>query len=132
MQYADGWHVYAWKNTQIPEFAIKSPSAVTLRHIDLAESGPQRRCLIEIMTPQRFVALKGAVCVAEDRFGKLWLRNWRLDAWAAVEVVNGTPEPDGSFKSYFLQVPSHLRVPRQAVAWTYGLSDHEYNVVRRT
>ena len=132
IQYGDGWQTYVWKNIPVPEFAIRNSESLTLRHVDAADSSPQRRCLIEIMTPQKFIALKGASCIAEDSCGKLWLRNWRFDAWAAVEVVNGTPEPDGTFKSYFLQVPSHLRLPRQAVAWTYGLSDHEYNVIRRT
>ena len=41
---------------------------------------------------------------------------------AAVEIVNGTPEEDGTFKRYFLQVPANMRSAREAVAWTYGLS----------
>lgn len=132
LRYGDGWQTFAWKNVPVPEFAIQNPSAIELSHIANAEVGPQRRSLIEIMTPERFVMMRGADCIAQDPFGRLWLRNWRFDAWAAVEVTNGTPEPDGSFKSYFLQVPAHMRSPRQAVAWTYGMREEDYNVVQRT
>ena len=64
--------------------------------------------------------------------GILWRKRWfEGDSWAAVEVVNGTPEPDGTYKHYYLQVPPTVRTPREAVAWTYGLSEHEYAAVRR-
>ena len=38
-----------------------------------------------------------------------------------VEVVNSTPEPDGSRKTYFLRVPPTIGTAREAVAWTFGL-----------
>jgi hypothetical protein len=44
-----------------------------------------------------------------------------------VEVVNATPEPDGTRKHFFLQVPAHMRTAREAVAWTYGMSEHAYS-----
>ena len=40
-----------------------------------------------------------------------------------VEVLNSTPEPDGSFKDYWLRVPPTMETARQAVAWTFGLAD---------
>ena len=48
------------------------------------------------------------------------------------QVVNGTPEPDGTYKHYFLQVPPTMRTPREAVAWTYGLSERHYRLAMRT
>jgi hypothetical protein len=83
--------------------------------------------MIEIMTPQRYVALGGAAPVAEDETGILWRRSWLAsDAWAAVEVINATPEPDGTRKHFFLQVPPNMRSARDAVAWTYGLRPDVY------
>ena len=68
--------------------------------------------MIEIMTPQRYVALGGAVRVAEDETGILWRKTWLAsDAWAAVEVINATPEPDGTQKHFFLQVPPNCGPP---------------------
>jgi hypothetical protein len=57
-----------------------------------------------------------------------------------VEVVNRSPEPDGSFRRYFLRVNPRLRpihddgsfgepqayTARNAVASTFGLSGAEY------
>jgi hypothetical protein len=90
--------------------------------------------MIEIMTPERYVALGAATCVAEDETGILWRRNWlAADAWAAVEVVNATPEPDGTRRHFFLQVPANLRTAREAVAWTYGMRAEAYaHLVLRT
>ena len=45
-------------------------------------------------------------------------------------MINGTAEPDGSFRHYVLQGPPTMRTAREAVAWTYGLSDHEYARLR--
>jgi len=45
---------------------------------------------------------------------------------AAVEVINATPERDGTRKHFFLQVPANMRTARDAVAWTYGLRPDVY------
>ena len=89
--------------------------------------------MIEIITPQRYVEQGGAVCVAKDDTGILWRRTWQADSWAVVEVINATPEPDGTRKHFFLQVPPHLQTAREAVAWTYGIRPEVYdNLVVRT
>lgn len=130
--YADGAKVYAWKGVEMPERAIVEPQSISIYEVARTRDPVVRRCLIDLMTPERFVALRGATCIARDEYGKLWRRSWRLDAWAAVEVTNGTPEPDGTFKQYFLQVPAHFQTPRQAVAWTYGLLPEQYSLRQRT
>ena len=55
----------------------------------------------------------------------------RLDGERAqvVEVVNATPEPDGSYRRYFLRVPPQVRTAREAVAWTFGFEDAERFIV---
>ena len=128
LQFLDGASFYAWKGIEVPARLIERPEQISLQTIDREPDVRIRHCMIEIMTPQRYVANGGAVKVAEDETGILWRKTWwsSIDAWAAVEVVNGTPEPDGVRKRYFLQVPSHLQTPREAVAWTYGLTASEY------
>jgi hypothetical protein len=49
-----------------------------------------------------------------------------------VEVLNSTPEPDGTRKTYFLRVPPNLRTAREAVAWTFGLAGSQYRPERET
>ena len=127
LRFPDGWSVWAWKGVEVPPWIIEQPERITLASIDGESDVQIRRCMIEIMTPQRYVALGGAVRVAEDDTGILWRRTWLAsDAWAAVEVMNGTPEPDGTRKHFFLEVPANMRTAREAVAWTYGLSANSY------
>jgi hypothetical protein len=134
LQFADGWSVWAWKGVEVPRWLIERPERITLAAIDDEDDVQVRRCMIEIMTPARFVKLGGAMRIAEDETGILWRKIWlTYDAWAAVEVINATPEPDGTHKHYFLQVPPDMRSAREAVAWTYGLSPKAYlRLVART
>lgn len=132
LAFADGSRWYAWKGMAMPAWVIERSHEITAQLIESQADPVFRRCLIEIVTPERYIALSNAVCISEDRAGKLWIRPWRAsgsDGWAAVEVVNGTPEPDGSYKHYFLQVPFELRTAQAAVAWTYGLSESQYEAL---
>jgi hypothetical protein len=127
LRFADGWTAFAWKGVEIPRWMIEQPQMISLGRIDAEFNVQLRRCMIEIMTPQRFVALGGARKIAEDEAGVLWRKIWlNYDVWTAVEVINGTPEPDGSHKHYFLQVPANVQTAREAVAWTYGLPADAY------
>ncbi len=139
MNYPDGWQLHAWKGVVVPGWIIECPWRLTAAVVDHPHSALVRRCMIDIMTPARFVAEGGAHCLSSDTAGKLWWRRWWnryedvWDAWAAVEVVNGTEEPDGTRKRYFLQVPPEMRTASQAVAWTYGLSEQQYaGLLQRT
>ncbi len=53
--------------------------------------------MIDNMSPERYIAAGAAKRIAEDKAGVQWRSQWHdwCDAWATVEVVNGTPEPDG-------------------------------------
>ncbi len=132
VRYGDGWTAYAWKGVLVPRWIIERPELISVRAIGAALDPQVRRCMIEILTPERFIAEGGAYRVAQDETGTLWRQRWRWEAWAAVEVVNGTPEPDGKHKHYFLQVPANMRSAREAVAWTYGLPEQRYRPSVRT
>jgi hypothetical protein len=134
LRYPDGWSVWAWRGVEVPRWVVAQPELITLAAIDDQTNVQLRRCMIEIMTPQRYVALGGATRVAEDETGVLWRRTWPgIDAWAAVEVINATSEVDGTHQHFFLQVPATMRTAREAVAWTYGLPAKAYSqLVART
>ena len=42
-----------------------------------------------------------------------------------VQVTNSTPEKDGTFKKYVLQVPRQMTTADDAVAWTFGFNSAE-------
>jgi hypothetical protein len=130
LQFSNGWSYYSWKGIPVPKWVIEQPEQITSRSIERERDSLVRRCMIDIMTAERYVVSGGPRRMGSDRVGTLWRRQWTpVDAWAAVEVVNGTPEPDGTHKHYFLQVPPDLRSPTEAVAWTYGLSAERYSAL---
>lgn len=131
LRYPDGWSFWAWKGIEVPAWAIEHPERTTIQSLDETFDPVLRRCLIEIMTPERVIASGAARRVSRDETGTLWSITWQyrgvtLDRWNAVEVVDGSPGPDGVHKHYVLPVPTHLRTAREAVAWTYGLSAAQY------
>lgn len=134
LAYADGWRRFAWKGIEVPSAFIQHPERITLNAIDSQTDIFVRRCLIEMVTPKRFIHMGGADLIMRDETGTLWRRTWpRGDGWAAVEVINGTPGPDGQLERYVLQVPPELETARAAVAWTYGMTEQQYrSLVRRT
>lgn len=134
LAYGDGFRHYAWKGIEVPQDFIEDREGITLEAIDHEPDPILRRTMIDIITPQRFVAMGGAIRASQDDTGVLWRRTWWTgDSWAAVEVVNGTRQPDGSREHYYLQVPPELRTAREAVAWTYGMSEQRYSdLVLRT
>jgi hypothetical protein len=92
-----------------------------------------RRAIIDRIGPERFIAISRAEAVSKDETGTLWRK--RIlggDIWSVVQVVNGTPEPDGSYKRYYLRVPPEMQSAREAVAWTYGMRESEYQPRMRT
>jgi hypothetical protein len=134
LAFPDGWSYFAWKGVEVPREYIERPELITMDAIDDEPDIVVRHSMIEIITPNRFIAMCGAKLISSDSTGKLWRKTWYDgDAWAAVEVVNGTAAPDGLRETYFLQVPPRLPTARAAVAWTYGISERQYGgLVLRT
>lgn len=131
ISYPDGWARYYWKGVGVPRRIIEAPGTISVRRIDGEPDPVTRHCMIDILTAEKFIAMGAATKVASDETGTLWRRSWGvMGAWAAVEVRNGSPEPDGSYRHYFLTVPPTVRSARQGVAWTYGLAEHEYRYLR--
>ena len=48
------------------------------------------------------------------------------EPYVGIEVVNSTPEPDGTHRHYFLRVPPWVTTCRQAVAWTFDIPPDEF------
>jgi hypothetical protein len=76
----------------------------------------------------------GGQKVSGDAAGMLW--HCAIEdgsdryVFAVVEVVNGSKEPDGSRKRYFLSVPPDCRSAMEAVAWTYGMTVKQYRQLK--
>ena len=134
LRYRNGVELHFWHGVEMaPEISRADPDSITCLDITKQHTMVNRRILIERLGVERFVR-RHATLMHEDDTGRLWAASFHRSRpeWAAVEVVNGTPEPDGSFRHYFLQVPPELETARAAVAWTFGLPPEAYNVAVRT
>ena len=76
----------------------------------------------------RYLKDADAIVIDRDECGTLYMCTFPDDEpLKMVEVKNATPEPDGSFRTYFLRVPPQMVGARQSVAWTFGMSEREYS-----
>ena len=126
LAWSDGLEVWAWHGVQVDAQVVMHPDSITVASIDAERNIERRRVLIERFGEERLVREGGAKLADEDDTGRLWRRempsSWPRDEdVVVVEVVNSTPEPDGTRKTYFLRVPPTTRTAREAVAWTFGL-----------
>lgn len=139
--YRDGFQIQARQGALLPAWLVTSPHRVTVQHIEREQNVEMRRLLLEAMGIESYLSKSKAKEIGQDDTGILWQRalstreqEWRpeLQPMTFVEVINGTPEPDGRFKRYFLRVPPWVQSAREGVAWTYGLGENEYRPTLRT
>ena len=129
-----GERYFYWRGIEVPSWLIEEPDKISAERISAEMNIERRRCIVERVSRERYLRASGAKIVAEDQYGKLWQLPQRPGQAIRLrlQVRNGTPEPDGAYKDYFLSVPPAMRSPREAVAWTYGLPPEQYNLVVRT
>jgi hypothetical protein len=133
IRYADGWGFYAWQGILVPEYVILLPEPITTEMINAEPNAEVRRVLIERFGLDNYLKEGTVLKVHQDVCGTLYRMNLRGDEpILVVRVVNSTPEPDGSYNEYFLRVPPNILRARQAVAWTFGLTEEEYEPLAET
>jgi hypothetical protein len=92
-----------------------------------------RRVMLEHFGYDRYLRECKAAKVHSDECGVLWRVSMAGDEpLVMVEVVNSTPEPDGTRRTYFLRVPPNTTTARAGVAWTFGLAEEEYAPLAQT
>ncbi len=125
--YPDGWAIYAIHGVRVPRYVVEHPQEITVEKIKVESNVEVRRVMIERYGEDRYITDSGMKAVSHDEnFGTLYFEN--LNAGrpiCKVRVVNRSPEPDGTFKAYWLPVnPTHYnrdagRIPQAAVASTW-------------
>jgi hypothetical protein len=128
-RWADGSGLYAVHGVQVPAYLFERPETLTVQTIEQQRNADVRRVMIERYGSGRFLRDSGTRIVDHDpRFGTLYHKALPgEEPMTMVAVINATPEPDGSRKEYFLRVPPDMLNARAAVAWTFGLTDAEYD-----
>jgi hypothetical protein len=136
LTYPDGSEVYAVHGVRVSQAVFEG--RVTVDMIDSEPNVEVRRVMMERFGGvERFMSAAGATEVHRDECGVLLERTFKVRSTdsrrvVAVRVKNSTPEPDGTFKDYVLQVPPNTRTAREGVAWTFGLDAKDYRPAMQT
>lgn len=133
LAYRDGFALYAWRGMPVPAAFLAELASLTPQRIREEENAELRRVMLEYYGYDRYLTESGAEPVHRDETGILW--RIALDGdedVVMVEVVNSTPEPDGTHRTYWLRVPPGTRTAKDGVAWTFGLEGAAYVPVRQT
>ncbi|MEU6536498.1 DUF6745 domain-containing protein [Streptomyces sp. NPDC047000] len=133
LAYPDGFALYAWHGMPVPAEFLNGLAGLTPRRIREEENAELRRVMLEHYGYDRYLADSGAEPLQRDEAGVLWRITLEGDEpLVMVEVVNSTPEPDGTHRTYWLRVPPRTGTAREGVAWTFGLTEEEYVPQRQT
>jgi hypothetical protein len=152
--YKSGWGLWHWHGVQVPKEVIEESYKITVNDIQKNTNTEVRRVMIEKYGTERFILDSGAQLVHQDECGQLYKMDFdntvadpagiANEPFCAVRVRNSTPEPDGSWKFYFLSVHPECRpilqrengefylgdaqkvTARAAVASTFGMTADEY------
>jgi hypothetical protein len=132
LKFGDEFHAHFWHGRRVTRDIIESPESITVERIEREKNVETRSILIERYGLERFLNDSGAKKINEDECGVLYRKVFTSadvmmdEPLVVVMVNNSTPEPDGSTKQYFLRVPPNVRTAREAVAWTFGMSEDDY------
>jgi hypothetical protein len=118
VSWPNGARYWFWRGVSVPEHVIALPRLISVTGIDAQTNAEIRRVMIEryrageeIHGAAAYLLDAGAERLDHDGlFGTLWRREMPGDEpILMLEVVNRTPEPDGSCKHYWLRVHPELR-----------------------
>ena len=117
-QWRDGSKLYSVHGVRVPAWVVETPEMITIEKIEAEQNQEIRRVMMgrycfgqEVYGAAAYLRDAGGEIVDhDDKWGTL--RRKRRDGDTdvlIVEVVNNTPEKDGSFKHYWLRVHPELR-----------------------
>jgi hypothetical protein len=151
VSYPDGWNIYYIHGVAVNEQIVMHPETLTLLQINEEPNAEVRRIMVERYGYEKFLRESDAKLVdscPEDHAlkGLRTAKLWHIGEIVMLDVLNSTPEPDGSRKTYHLRVHPELRplldggalgnaqepTCQNAVASTFGLTGDEYQPEAQT
>jgi len=125
--YPDGFGYCLIHGVEVPEHVVLEPAKITVKEIESEQNVEVRRVMMEKYGQSRFLLDSGAKEIHKDDWGTLYSKEVPEDEpLVMVRVLNSTPEPDMSFKSYFIRVPPDTTTARGGVAWTFAQEADRY------
>ena len=94
--------------------AVESFPAVEYRHGLFGSTEPREEGVLEVSPEYLVWVVRGndVLALRNEVIGEVWLNCAERpgdDPMVMVEVINSSPEPDGSYRTYWLRVPPTMR-----------------------
>lgn len=122
LRYSDGFEIYAWHGIKVPPLVIKDPARITLNMIKDTHNSEVRRVMLERYGGLPRYAMDGGLTLVDElpadhsqvglSTAKLWQGDEEDDVdehfhplpTIYLDLLNSTPESDGTTKRYMLRV----------------------------
>jgi hypothetical protein len=133
LQYRDGWGYYARHGNiiDVPEKVIRYPEQLTREDWISERNAEVRRIIQQVLGPERFVELVGGKQI--DAGGRGDLIEIKLGRGDPEKVAHYVYVQDSSTeREYYLRVPPSITSADEAIAWTFGLAEAEYQPEQET
>ncbi len=125
--YEDGYEVYGLDGIVLPQKFVLSPESITVEEIENESNVAVRQMLMASYGLSRFLKDSNAELISKDECGELYRKNMINDEpLMMVLVINSTMEADGTHRHYFLRVPPTVTTAKEAVAWSFHMSEQTY------
>lgn len=135
IEYRDGWGLWVWHDVDATEKIIKGD--FTGADFLAERNAELRRVMAEVKGWEWVLDNIGGVKLDTDEYGTTWRidlskgtsNDWERQEALVVDVLNSTPEPDGTIKRYLLSVdPDECAgwSPRDCIGWTFSLPRGTY------
>jgi hypothetical protein len=124
IEWRDGTGTYAAAGRMLPK--VTATGRLTFKKVIGQNNAEVKRVLISHFGEEKFLDAIGAKPVAEDSYGILYhapALDGEREKFAMIAVVNSTPEPDGSYKNYYLRVSPRANTPTEAVAQSFRMDN---------
>lgn len=125
------------RGVRVPRFVVETPDRITSAHIRAARTTALRHTLIDQYGLLRYSAERGfkPADTAPELGATLYVKGGNRARYGGttlrqciIELVNSTPEPDGTHRHFARRVPQGMQSAKEAVAWTFGFDKaEEYN-----
>ena len=118
--YPDGWGVFAINGVRLPRRVIEDIYSYTPEEILSTKNAEVRRIMMSRYGTGLLMQRGGGSAIDKSEFGTLWRMEvpGEQEPRHVAEVLNCSPEPDGTWKTYWLPVPPTCMTTRDAIAWT--------------
>lgn len=124
-----GSKCYYYEGALVPPKYFTRPEDLTLQEILDNPNTEVKRVGLKIYGLDRVEEDKAYKLIDEDAAGQTL---FKIGDFMYIKVINGTPEPDGTYKKYFLCVPPTMTKFKEAVAWTFYETASTYKPVHET